>query len=206
MKKSGSQSGSAHLIIIILIVLVVLGGLGYVVYRNFIAPKTTTNQNGNSDGSSDNAVNEASSVTSFYSRTYGFRLKYPKELYDVTNAANDGAAHSRTDGIIVAFDKDKNYTNAGSYAPLILVNFVKSELSPKQYANSLTVGDVSDNGQVIVNGVTGYKEQRKHMNVVYHNVYFSDGKSTIISLRLYGDSSAYAQAFTDMYNSFVLTN
>jgi hypothetical protein len=87
MKKSTSQTGSAHMVIIIVIVLAVIGALGYVLWNNMNKPKannTQTSQNNTPTPpakKSEIVTLQNSDMNKYVNYEQGFEFEFPKVVY-----------------------------------------------------------------------------------------------------------------------------
>lgn len=85
MNKNESQSGSAHLALVIILIIALVGALGFIFYQNFVVSKTSkptpavvdkkTDESIKTEAASDIALTE---VASDQSASTNLALKYPK--------------------------------------------------------------------------------------------------------------------------------
>ena len=96
MNKQKSQSGSAHLVVIIIIVLAIVGTLGYVYYQNFLQKKTTSSQ-----------------VNSKYTSVEdNFKINFPKtpKVTDLGESTNKDGVVSTGKTYDFGSNQDKKYS------------------------------------------------------------------------------------------------
>lgn len=78
MNKQKSESGSAHLVIIIVLVVALLGTLGFVYWQNFVQTKTANTQTNQTNTSNNQTVKaQLTEDVTDSSRGTGLSIKYP---------------------------------------------------------------------------------------------------------------------------------
>lgn len=78
MNKKQSQSGSAHLIVILVLVLALIGALGFVFYQNFISKTDQSKDQESSKTTNGGEIKDVTKYKTFNDETYGISFQYPE--------------------------------------------------------------------------------------------------------------------------------
>ncbi|PKL30867.1 hypothetical protein CVV43_05005 [Candidatus Saccharibacteria bacterium HGW-Saccharibacteria-1] len=174
MKKIKSNTGNVQLIIIVVVSLIIVGGLGFVAWKNFLQPKTITTDSKQTvtKTQATSAIDKVASWNTYSSAKYGFKVKYPADMLDVSEKANIAAP------IIAAFDtnKDKNFST--DYPTLRIFQY-DTTLSSKDFAASITTGDVSRKKELSLNKLDSFEHTTTLNGKELRTVFVSNGKQVI---------------------------
>lgn len=174
MKKAKSNKGNIQTIIIIVVVIAIIGALGFVVWKNFLQPKTSTSSSKQTavKTQATSAIDKVASWNTYSSAKYGFKVKYPTSMFDVSEKAGITAP------IIAAFDtnKDKNFST--DYPTLRIFQY-DTTLSSKDFAASIATGDVSRKKELSLNKLDSFEHTTTLNGKELRTVFVSNGKQVI---------------------------
>lgn len=159
MNKKQSQSGSAHLIIILVLLLALVGSLGFVFYQNFIA-KNTQNQ-------VQQSVENIAKYKTFKDDKYNISFQYPDKW---------------TLGQIKASDTERPYSNRSmdvknengeTVATLVLGvgglgGYCETDADTSSYnVIESETSSIITTKKVAMNFITRYDEKDKNYDIIY---------------------------------------
>ncbi len=95
LKNLHKQNGSSLLVVIIILAVAILGALGYVVWSNYIAPKTT--QNHTTQATTAQTNNQTNDLNKGYLvlEDWGVKFKIPDSLTDIKSYKLTAASNSK---------------------------------------------------------------------------------------------------------------
>lgn len=174
MKKIKSTKGNIQLVIIIAVSLIIIGGLGFVVWKNFLQPKTITSSSKQTavKTQATSAIDKVASWNTYSSAKYGFKVKYPTDMFDVSEKAGITAP------IIAAFDTNKDKKFSTDYPTLRIFQY-DSKLSAKDFAASIATGDVSRKKELSLNKLDSFEHTTTLNGKELRTVFISNGKQVI---------------------------
>lgn len=174
MKKIKSNKGNVQLTIIVVVSLIIIGGLGFVVWKNFLQPKTITTNSKQivTKTQTTSAIDKVASWNTYSSSKYGFKVKYPADMFDVSEKA------SITAPIIAAFDANKDKKFSTDYPTLRIFQY-DSKLSAKDFAASIATGDVSRKKELSLNKLDSFEHTTTLNGKELRTVFISNGKQVI---------------------------
>lgn len=174
MKKTKSNKGNVQTIIIILVVITIVGALGFVAWKNFFQPKTIANTNKQAavKTQTTSAIDKVSSWNIYSSAKYGFKVKYPEDMSDVSDKANISLP------IIAAFDSEKDKNFSTDYPELRIFQY-DSSLSAKDFAASIATGDVSRKKELSLNKLDSFEQTTTLNGKELRTVFVSNGKQVV---------------------------
>jgi Tfp pilus assembly protein PilE len=162
MKKS--QTGSAHVVIIIILVVAVLGLLGFVFWQNFIQKKDTTPAVTTTTKTADTTNSPAATTKTYKNTDLGFSVAYPTGwVLDTSKATNlvvgtltspnfksDGSPDAASSDITIETQPVSGSTGQSSSLAVMALNGNAAEFASMKYTdtiNGLAVTEFDMNSQ-----------------------------------------------------------
>lgn len=173
MKKNIHQEGNVHIAIIITVSIFIIGALGFVVWKNFIKPKTantTYTKQANTQKQATSSIDQVADWNTYSSTKYGFKLRYPKSLIDITNKLNPSMP------VIAIFDENKDFSSGN---PELKISQYNSTLSAKDFAAANTTDKIHYKKDITINKLAAYEQTTIANGEQQKTTYFSDGKQVI---------------------------
>lgn len=172
MKKNIQQKGNIHLVIIITASIAVVIILAFVIWKNFLQPKTVNNSSKQAatQVQATSSIDQVAEWNTYNSTKYGFKLRYPKSLTDVTDKLKP------TMPTIAAFDENKNLDSGD---PQLKISQYDSTLSAKDFAAANTTGEIYNKKELTINKLAAYEQTTVVNSKRLKTIYFSNGKQII---------------------------